>query len=396
MAENEERFDKEAVRRALPWFEFLCQRQSIELQRSGHVWKAVCPFHAERTGSFTINVEKGTGHCFGCAWHGDEFAFFASLEGLDLKGQFAEILRRMAGIAGLAPMPDGYKPPAARPVQRKPVVPAKVVKWPRLRPLSDATCEELATLRGLDVAGVMAARDAGFIWGNACGVRSRGGQRVWDDELQRDEERNELRLGPLRCWLVADRAGYVMQARRLDGVKWERWDKERKEHVPAYKADTISIEGGASWPVGAAMIGERRCVALVEGGPDILAAFHFLAIAGRLKDVAVVSILGGAMRIHEEARQFFAHKRVRIFAHYDEIKNPNTGKREGWEAAARWTDQLTEAGAEVDVWDFEGLLQSDGQPVGDLNDAARGDVECLAEMRPAMDFQPSIFDIDGR
>ncbi len=374
--------------------EFLCGKYSIELHGRGRAMKGLCPFHAERSPSFTVDPMKGVAHCFGCGWHGDEFALFAALEGLEMKSQWPEILRRMAALAGLGPMPSGWKP-AVRRQRTEDRRPMKKVVWPRVRTLSDGTCEELATLRGLSVEGVRAARDAGLIWGAMCGVRNRDGRRVYDEDLKVAEERNELRLGPLRVWLVGDRAGYVMQARRLDGVKWDRWDKVAKVHVPSYKADTIAIEGGAGWPVGAELIGERAKVALVEGGPDLLAAFHFArgrkAEDGgrRTEDVAVVSILGGAMRIHPEALPYFEGKRVRIFAHFDKL-NPRNEKREGWEAAARWQEQLTAAGAEVDVWDFSGLSQQNGEPVGDLCDAAHGDQQCLEEMRGCMDFEGTI------
>ena len=39
---------------------------SVKLIRAGREWKACCPFHNEKTPSFTINDEKGFYHCFGC------------------------------------------------------------------------------------------------------------------------------------------------------------------------------------------------------------------------------------------------------------------------------------------------------------------------------------------
>ena len=102
-------YDKEAVRGALPWMEVLCQRYNIELS-GGRPQRARCPFHAENTASFTVHAAEGYGHCFGCGWHGDEFAFFAELEGLDVKTQFGEVLQRMAGLCGMGPIPDDWKP----------------------------------------------------------------------------------------------------------------------------------------------------------------------------------------------------------------------------------------------------------------------------------------------
>lgn len=45
--------------------------QSIKISKAGREYKACCPFHGEKTPSFTINDEKGFWHCFGCHAHGD-------------------------------------------------------------------------------------------------------------------------------------------------------------------------------------------------------------------------------------------------------------------------------------------------------------------------------------
>jgi hypothetical protein len=116
--------------------------------------------------------------------------------------------------------------------------------------------------------------------------------------------------------------------------------------------------------------------------------------AQQSKPVAVVGVLGASVRLHPESLRHFDRKRVRIFAHVDK-EDLKTGQRPGWEASARWSDALTEAGAEVDVWDFSDLVRADGRPVSDLNDAACGDAQCMAEMAPAMDFNSSNFHIDA-
>lgn len=64
----------------------------IKLHRVGHEFEALCPFHSERTPSFTINDAKGFGHCFGCGWHGDVLAFVMAL----LKCEFREAYQRVA------------------------------------------------------------------------------------------------------------------------------------------------------------------------------------------------------------------------------------------------------------------------------------------------------------
>ncbi len=61
----------------------LVQREGIELQRSGQGYKGLCPFHDERTPSFTVKGNKF--HCFGCGAHGDAADFIQKLKGLSFK-----------------------------------------------------------------------------------------------------------------------------------------------------------------------------------------------------------------------------------------------------------------------------------------------------------------------
>jgi hypothetical protein len=371
------RYDSEAVRSRLAMPQ-LCEQLGIVLRQTGLRWTGCCPFHVERTASFTVSCEDKKGwhfHCFGCAAHGDIFDLWSLRQG----GDFKSALSALAGIAGLGPMPENWTPRKPRTSSGASVARKKVVRFPKLRRLSDATCQELAALRGLDVAAVLAARDSGLVWGAELGVSVRSGL-VWGEAMEKEGDYGKLRFAPTRCWIVADGAGMAMQARRLDGEPWPRRDGG------SFKAWTI---GTAKWPLGITLTEKRRCVALVEGGPDILAAYHFLVRTQRLQSVAVVGVLGASVRLHEDSLAHFKDRRVRIFAHVDK-EDPKTGQRSGWEAAARWTEQLVNAGAEVDVWDFSGLLKRDGEAVSDLNDAAGGDDVCLSEMAPAMSFKPSI------
>jgi DNA primase len=69
----------------------------VKLERSGSSWRARCPFHAERTPSFHVSVDRGTYHCFGCGVGGDIFSFVQAIEGLDFKGAL-KILAERAGV----------------------------------------------------------------------------------------------------------------------------------------------------------------------------------------------------------------------------------------------------------------------------------------------------------
>src|SRR3954462_192935 len=70
---------------------------SVKLIRAGREWKACCPFHNEKTPSFTINDEKGFYHCFGCGAHGDAIRFLTDARGL----QFMDAVKELADAAGL-------------------------------------------------------------------------------------------------------------------------------------------------------------------------------------------------------------------------------------------------------------------------------------------------------
>lgn len=47
----------------------------VKLQRAGREWKACCPFHPDRSPSFTIYADDRRAHCFGCGWSGDVLDF---------------------------------------------------------------------------------------------------------------------------------------------------------------------------------------------------------------------------------------------------------------------------------------------------------------------------------
>ncbi|MGL3821537.1 DNA primase [Sphingopyxis sp. R3-92] len=71
--------------------------RTVKVTRAGREYKACCPFHNEKTPSFTINDEKGFYHCFGCSAHGDAIRWMTDQRGLS----FMDAVKELAGEAGM-------------------------------------------------------------------------------------------------------------------------------------------------------------------------------------------------------------------------------------------------------------------------------------------------------
>lgn len=71
--------------------------QYVQLHRSGSNWFGLCPFHTEKTGSFSVNEPKQFFHCFSCGRGGNVFKFLMEIEDLT----FPEAVYRTAELAGI-------------------------------------------------------------------------------------------------------------------------------------------------------------------------------------------------------------------------------------------------------------------------------------------------------
>jgi len=72
-------------------------QQYVALKRVGRNWVGLCPFHAEKSGSFNVTEERGRYKCFGCDKGGDVFTFIQEIEHLDFPGA-VEHLAAKSGI----------------------------------------------------------------------------------------------------------------------------------------------------------------------------------------------------------------------------------------------------------------------------------------------------------
>ena len=71
--------------------------RTVKVTKAGREFKACCPFHNEKTPSFTINDDKGFYHCFGCGAHGDAIRWMTDQRGLP----FMDAVKELAAGAGM-------------------------------------------------------------------------------------------------------------------------------------------------------------------------------------------------------------------------------------------------------------------------------------------------------
>ena len=84
----------------------------VSLKKRGRHWWGLCPFHAEKTPSFSVDAEQQLFYCFGCHQGGTVFTFLMHVEGRE----FREVVQSLAEEAGI-PVPD-ERPGAKDPHQR--------------------------------------------------------------------------------------------------------------------------------------------------------------------------------------------------------------------------------------------------------------------------------------
>jgi hypothetical protein len=289
------------------------------------------PFREDRKKSFSVydNGQKWKDHATGD--HGDAVDFLA--KALDLSPE--EAIRRFVEMAG-----GGYRVPAPRPKLAQTPMPEDTdekrrrrAAWPIMECPTLEEKETIATLRHLPVEGPQwAAIDA------ALRVASVDGER---------------------CWIIRSTCGKNAQARRLDGQKLG--DLKAKTLPGAVATLPVGNYHDTRWPA----------VALVEGGPDVLAAYAAIYRLGLLDNLAVCGMLGASMRPPFGAVATMRGRRVRIFAHNDPA---------GQKAADSWARLIHNAGGTVDIWTPE-------KEGADLNDIFHlPETEVSAALAEAFDF----------
>lgn len=91
-------FDNRVVREIQARVDLLAYvSQYVTLRKRGREYVGLCPFHAEKTPSFSLNAEKGVWHCYGCDAGGDLISFVRRYENMD----FTDAIRLLAARAGV-------------------------------------------------------------------------------------------------------------------------------------------------------------------------------------------------------------------------------------------------------------------------------------------------------
>lgn len=185
--------------------------QLVKLRRSGQEWLGCCPFHADRSPSFTVFDHGRRFHCFGCGAAGDVLDFVQRAYGLDLLGA-AERLG-----AGNLPTPRLPHSPAGMPAEPQQGEPDRTGEalaiWQAAIPAAGTLAEAYLRWRGIDPPYPAALRFLSLPYGKSrpqpclvCAVRAPDGevtgiQRVWlaDDGLGKAAvPKPKLSLGRVR------------------------------------------------------------------------------------------------------------------------------------------------------------------------------------------------------
>ena len=126
---------------------------TVKLIRAGREWKACCPFHNEKTPSFTVNDDKGFYHCFGCGAHGDAIRYLTDQRGMP----FMDAVKELAAKAGMdVPAPDPRARERADRAASLTDVMGEVAKWyaEQLNGIAGGDAREYLKRRGIDAATV--------------------------------------------------------------------------------------------------------------------------------------------------------------------------------------------------------------------------------------------------
>jgi hypothetical protein len=266
------------------------------------------PFRADRKASFSVFDEGRRWRDFAEGIGGDVLDFVMRALGCS----FTDAIGYLSGRV---------TQPSRR-VERTPGPSRPTRHWPSLRKPSHTDLDRIAAMRGLSVEGLELAVSHGLLW-----------------------------VAPyygFTSWVVTDSERRAGSFRRMDGRPWKDGPK------------ALFLKGSeTACPIGLSESRSFRSIMLVEGAPDLLAAFHYIHSEGITDRATAVCMLTASIAIPALCLPLFAGKHVRIFGHDD---------MPGQQAGERWCKQLEPVAAKVDIFSFDGFSTADDEPVTDLNE----------------------------
>ncbi|MHB2027503.1 MAG: DNA primase [Acidimicrobiales bacterium] len=127
--------------------------ETVALKRSGQRWTGLCPFHGEKTPSFSVNSEEGRYYCFGCRAAGDQITWVRETQHLD----FIDALRLLADRAGIELHDDSSAGPQRKERHEALTTMERAVTWYHERLLSSPDARRARDyLRSRGISGEIA------------------------------------------------------------------------------------------------------------------------------------------------------------------------------------------------------------------------------------------------
>jgi DNA primase len=278
---------------------------ALPLRRAGREFVSLCPFHPEKSPSFTVCPDKGFAHCFGCGWSGDQLDFLCQLHGTGLREAAAMLAGGQVPLANVRlPVPEAARDRSAL---------ARVI-WERAENAAGTPAEAYLAFRGISPPIPPDIRFLRLPYAN---------------------------LGPLPCMVAAIRnvEGEVTGLQRI----WLARDGMGKAEVATPKKSLGNVKGGAirlgdlgSSGVVTVCEGPETGLSLLEmlGGPVWVAAGATFLPAMQFPPEVRSIVIGadndapGELQAAEAARSFAARGlQVRIIRPLSGYKDFNDEQR---------------------------------------------------------------------
>ena len=154
------RLDIEAIKRDNPLPSIV--GGVVKLRRAGTEWKGCCPFHPDRSPSFTIYSDGGRFCCFGCGAQGDVFDFIQRLHGVDLA-----VAARMLGAGELPSVEIAPLQADAASVANNDRLEEALTIWRAAVPVEGTAAETYMRWRGISLEAPMSLRYAELPYGRS-------------------------------------------------------------------------------------------------------------------------------------------------------------------------------------------------------------------------------------